>query len=86
MHYADGDALSRMSARKPGWHFSKEANCFSIEGFVAAFNDFDMGNIAVGIHYETASDAPFDAAFVCVGGILTVFVDVVKKCFISTGE
>lgn len=53
---------------------------------MAPFDDPDVGDVAVGVHYEAACDAAFDAVFVGIGRILTIFVDVVEECFLSTGE
>ena len=83
---ADGDAVGGVAAGKPVGHPGKETDGFHVEGFVAAFDDTDVGDVAVGVDDEAACDAPFDPLRVCVGGILTVFVDVVEECFVAAGE
>lgn len=78
MDYADGDAVGEVAARMPGGHFGQEADGFVVERFVAAFDHPDVGDAAVGVNYETASDAPFNALAVGVCWILAIFVDVVE--------
>lgn len=84
MDDADGDTAVGMAAGSPAWHLCEQAHGFEVEGAVAAFDDFEMGDVAVGVYYETACDASFNALFIGFGRITAVFVDVVHESFIAS--
>ena len=83
---ADGDAAVGVAPGTPAWHLGEQTHGFEVEGSVAAFDHFEMGDVAVGIYYEAACDAPFDALLVGFGRIAAVFVDVGHEGFVASGE
>lgn len=55
-----------------------------IERFVTPFDDADMRNIAICIHYKAACHPSFNTLVISLCRILSVFVDIVEKSLVAT--
>lgn len=82
----DGDGAVAHATGFPAGHAVDDADGFAVEAVVDASHDGDVGYGAVGIDYEAAQYAAFDAPLICVGGVAPFAVDELKEGAVASGK